>query len=255
MMKKILAVGDIHGKHEYISTAFDKFLSEKYDYIVFLGDYVDSYTRSDEDMLRCLKILVDMKALLKDKAIYLLGNHDIQYFYDEGDFRCSGYRPNLFYQINSFWQAHKKIFDYAWGIGNYFFAHAGMQRKWYLKYFDVINRWADVLGVDITDVTQMWKIINALALTKHMPILNEVGVPRGGYSGDYGGLTWCDKDEMLSFGPLPGLHQIVGHTRQPFIRKYVKFEGDKQYNNTSVTFIDVLDRTEQFHTIEVNIDE
>lgn len=253
MKLKILCVGDIHGRHEIISNAFDKYYKEGYNKIIFLGDYADSFTRSNEDIIRCFRLLMDEKEKLKDDQIILIGNHEEHYLYKNQELKCSGYRPDLYGVLHMFLEMNKHKMQYAAGIGNYLFTHAGLQIKWYLKHYVTLRKWADVVGVDMNDMKDHHIVLNAIGNTSDRYILHERGAKRGGYDSNYGGITWCDASEIINFGPVAGLHQVVGHTPQKYIKRQTLFMDRKSYPNTSVSFIDVLDKGEQFLTLNIEV--
>ena len=248
---KVLVVSDVHGQHEKLSLAFDKFEKEGYDKIILLGDLADSYDRSNEDILQCFKIALNKKRELGDNMELLMGNHELHYFYD-GGYRCSGFRAELKAILNPYLTAHRDYFKVAYGIGTHLFTHAGVQREWYVKHFETLAKWADIAEIDYLEIKNLWKILNVVAQTSDVKALHEVGTIRGGDVYDKGGITWCDQEEMIWGGPLVGLHQVVGHTPQKFINRVEEFEGNTRYNNTSVTFCDVLGNSSNFLTLEIN---
>lgn len=248
-----MVVPDIHGRHEALSNAFDKALKEGYDKIVLLGDYVDSFNRTNEDMYRVLDIVTFMAKNYPDKVVALLGNHDYQYMFPDGPYRCSGHRPDAAPQFHYMFNENKDLFKIAHKEGNYLFSHAGVQRKWFEKYSTTLMKYADLASIDPND--DIDEVCNMIHQTSERWKLAEVGTKRGGMRYDYGGPIWCDQTEMMSYGPLKGFHQIVGHTPQQFVNKQTKFEGDKHYNNTSVTFCDILNKKEQFLTVEVIVED
>lgn len=245
----ILVVSDLHGKKEACYNAIQRFKEENWDKIVFLGDYCDSWDRSNEDIYSILHQIITLKEENPDNVIILLGNHELHYMYPLEYYRCSGYRPDLAAMIETYLQENRAKFQVAYQIENYLFTHAGVQKKWFTKYGDDWGKWQNLVDCENDDVAS---VLNAMMETEQGRItLFEVGLKRGGLRYDYGGPLWCDRDEMMSYGPLPGYHQIVGHTPQKFINRQDKFEGDKHYNNTSVTFCDVLDKKEQFYTLNI----
>lgn len=245
---KILVIPDIHGRHESLRAGFDKFLSEGLDKVILLGDLADSYDRTNEDILRCFFMARDMKELLGDKMEWLIGNHELHYLFD--DQVCSGYRADLAAHLRPWLQDNKTLLNVAYQEGNYLFSHAGVQRKWYDKYQKLIDDAFIIVGPECTLADQLNIMFT---IGKGVQAMTEVGVKRGGWRGDYGGPFWCDREEIESYGPIKGYHQIVGHTPQPFITEIRKFEGGKQYEGTSVTFCDVLGRLpDTFLTIEIN---
>lgn len=253
---KVLVVGDIHGRHELVTEAFDVFLKQHYDKIIFIGDYTDSFDRSDQDIIRCINVVTGMKQTYPDGVILLIGNHDEQYLnHDVGyGIKCSGFRPKLHLALSHVMIAKKKLFHYAYGIGNYLFTHAGVSQSWFLKHFDLLDLWSERMSIDITDVTKLHIVLNNLQFTSDKDVLLEIGPDRGGLDANYGGPLWCDQTEILLEGPLPGLHQVVGHTKQHFISRVHSF-GDpnkkETYDDTTVTFIDCLSYRHQFLSLEI----
>lgn len=240
---KILSVPDIHGRHEALQNAIDRFEKEKYDLIVLTGDYVDSYNRTDEDIFRTVKLILDLKEKYPTKVILLLGNHDISYRYYP-QFMCSGFRLHNQQVLTALFTNNKQHFQIAYQIGDFLFTHAGICKGWYRKYEPVINKHYQLLGIDKADrFGNLGLVLNSIHNSEDFVILHEVGVPRGGMTYDIGGLTWCDQKEMENYGPLPGYKQIVGHTPQ------VKINTFEVSDETSVTFTDVLSTQEDFLTL------
>jgi predicted phosphodiesterase len=249
---KILCVGDIHGRHELITEAFNTFITGKYDKIIFLGDYADSYDRTDSDILRCFNILLQMKKTYHEQVILLIGNHDEPYFHhDTQGYKCSGFRPTLHRSLSHVLIPQRTSFSYAHGISNFLFTHAGVSMDWYLKHFKTLSKWADRMEIDLTDVNDFWIVLNNISTTSSKYVLHEIGPDRGGTESEFGGPLWCDKEEILTRGPLIGLNQVVGHTSQHFITRVHVFEDNKRYENTSVTFIDCLSYRHQFLTLNI----
>jgi hypothetical protein len=237
---KVLVVPDIHGKYEELEAAFEKYFTENYDKIILLGDLADSFDRTDEDILNCFYIAKSFKETLKDKMIWLIGNHETSYVYNIPC--CSGFRQTLNNILHPFLKKNKDLFQIAYQYKNYLFTHAGVQKKWWNKYKDVLDTFE---GTTADKLNQCYQ-------THHRDILYEVGVRRGGMRNSYGGPLWCDRTEMQSYGPIPDYIQVVGHTPCKSIEKIEKFEGDKYYDNTAVIFCDVLDRLPNtFLTLEI----
>jgi len=250
---RVLVVGDIHGRWQLVNEAFNMFLEEKYDKIIFTGDIYDSFERTDEDMMRCAHILNAMLSTYPDQVIVLIGNHDEPYLrYNPEHYRCAGFRPLLHAKVHPLLSPMKKYYQYAYGIGNYLFTHAGLQYKWFSKHFEVLQECADLMGLDITNESHIWQILDGVARTADAGIWKEVGPRRKGMDSDFGSPMWCDLDEMIQQGPYPGLHQVCGHTHLPHIYKFDRFEDNKKYRDTSVTYVDVLSYRTQFLTLHIN---
>ena len=69
---KTISIGDIHGRDIWKNVN-----PSKYDKIIFVGDYVDSFTISNTTILNNLLDIIEFKKSFKNKVILLLGNHDI----------------------------------------------------------------------------------------------------------------------------------------------------------------------------------
>ena len=66
-MKKIITLGDIHGYDTWKSALNywrpeeETSLVSEFDYIVFIGDYVDDYTQTDEQIYKNLVEIIELK--------------------------------------------------------------------------------------------------------------------------------------------------------------------------------------------------
>lgn len=69
---KIRVIGDLHGRDWWKR----KVETGDSDLNIFLGDYVDSYTVSDEQIINNLLDIIEFKKSYEDKVILLLGNHE-----------------------------------------------------------------------------------------------------------------------------------------------------------------------------------
>lgn len=216
---KINVIPDIHCKN-----IWKKFIQETSDLIVFLGDYVDSFTHSNTEMINNLNDIIQFKLDNKDKVITLLGNHDIAYLrLGEKNFSCSGMRHEISFDVHDIFQENKSLFQNAFQKGKYIFTHAGIQDYWFTHYFkgDIQSNIADQLN-------------NPKDRNQDIA-LNQVGYRRWG-SFPIGGIFWCDKEELKK--PLKGYTQIVGHTH---VKKLVKLHT----RHSTVWFCDYLDYMEE----------
>jgi predicted phosphodiesterase len=228
---KTISIGDIHGR------TFWKFLDiSKYDKVIFVGDYVDSFPYNDEQILGNLLDIIELKKTYPDKVVLLLGNHDIQYmFLDEG-FGCSGFRPSMAASLKAVFNDNKHLFQMAYQHFNYIWTHAGIAEKWYMYNLkEILNFKEKFECVDLADT------FNKMMYTKENRILHQVGKKRGGYY-PAGGITWADRSET-SLNPFAGHHQIVGHTPIDLITKF----GD---DTSSIRYIDCQHKLEYFKNLE-----
>ena len=220
-----ISVGDLHGKDYWRKIDIDK-----YDLIVFLGDYTDSFTESNVDILHNLKAVIKLKKRLKNKVVLLWGNHDVQYYFiNDETKRCSGYRPEARFDLYEQFNKNRHLFQLAYQKDNYLWTHAGIHKGW----FDAEYPFGDITAI----ADGLNKMFN-----ERIQSIFDVGWMRGGMA-SVGGPLWLDK-RMLIKKPVKGLHQIVGHTASKEIKTYNYDE------ETSVTICDVLQTETKFHELE-----
>lgn len=236
-------IGDLHGRD-----CWKKFVRDpSIDKWMFLGDYCDSFNFSNVEILHNLKQIIQFKLNYPDKVVLLLGNHDLAYRWinDPDVPMCSGYRPEMAYDLHFLFNEHKNLFKVSHQINNHLFTHAGISEKWFNKHKTVIKEFWEMIS-DKNDRTgvSMSDMLNALVDSRHRAILFEVGELRGGDRGSSGGPFWSDYRETKS-SMLDGFNQYVGHSRVEKIHTITK------NNNTSITYCDVLDSREIFHIVEI----
>lgn len=219
---KILTSGDIHGR-----TCWKEINPDNYDYIIFVGDYLDSFDVKNYDMFINLVNIIDFKKKYPDKVILLWGNHDLYYYF--GGMRrhwCSGGRPEMIYDWGDLLRTNRRLFQSAFQIDNYIWTHAGIHLGWYDKY---IKKQIEPGDVNLADT------LNRLFEMNYDPLFN-VSWIRGGTSKE-GGIFWADKQET-SNKPLPEYNQILGHTP---VNKITTIERSyKNKPSATVTYVDVL---------------
>lgn len=181
---KWLVIGDLHGRYEVAEAA----LKEGFP-TIFVGDYVDSYTRSIEDQLKTLDVVIT--AVREDKAIALMGNHERSYLFP-GE-RCSGYKPALaMHLVHMKDVLLKELLPYTRQEG-FLITHAGVN-------LHVLER----MNMTLEEYLEAGEF-------------NHIGYARGG-NAPLGGLYW--NDFRYEFVPIPGVQQIFGHTRGYDIRSF-----------------------------------
>jgi predicted MPP superfamily phosphohydrolase len=202
---KILVISDIHGRKDWKNNDFDK-----YDKIIFLGDYVDSFTISSEDILDNLNQIVELKKKNQDKIILLYGNHDLMYkFNGEDMYRCSGYRHEYALALKPIFN-EKDIFQAAYQYGNTLFTHAGLNRC----FFKELQKFCK--EIELKDNNYAWYLNE---IFKYKPnLLSTVSHYRGGWH-EHGGPFWADMREFSKYTIIENLNQIVGHTPVKKIEK------------------------------------
>src|ERR1700748_2969021 len=105
-MKHVI-IGDLHGR-----TIWERVNFSNYQKAVFLGDYVDSFTRSDGVILDNLKNIIALKKQYPEKIVLLLGNHDVQYLHYP-QYHCPGFRPCLQPELTNIFRSNRGLFQMA----------------------------------------------------------------------------------------------------------------------------------------------
>ncbi len=218
---KILTIGDTHGKN-----VLGHFNVEDYDKVVFLGDYVDAFDKTDQEIIINLQNIIQLKKDNPDKVCLLIGNHCLQYIHPEDPNKCSGYRPSCALVLQQIFSDNRDLFQMAYLVEDYLFTHAGLSNFWwnnfvqrspYFEYMTAFNL-AEVIN-ELSNSSERWKF------------------------NDDSGPLWI-RPWVLSSDLIYGYHQVVGHTRMKDITRV----GD---DKTSVTYCDVLDNKMEFLSLEI----
>jgi predicted MPP superfamily phosphohydrolase len=217
---KTITIGDIHGLDSW------KVINpDKYDRIILLGDYVDSFSITDEPMMTNVHEIIAFKKAYPDKVILLIGNHEASYL--DRMYRGSGFRQSISGEMRQLLRDNETLFQVAFQMGNYLWSHAGINQKFYdLK-----------IKPRISDADEnLAATLQRLFHERYYPIF-EPGPERGGSSKHIGGPLWLDKSKLIS-DPLKGYHQVVGHTPVTSLEHYNPYPADP---DTSLTFCDCLE--------------
>ncbi len=217
---KILTIGDLHG-----SDKWKDIVPELYDKVIFLGDYLDSFTHTDEQIVKNFTEVIAYKYDHFDRVVLMLGNHELSYMWEQ--FRCTGYRQSLGGTLSYLLWHYYDLFKIAWQRGNYLWTHAGLHQDFYDR---KIRRQV------LPDDANLAGTLQRLFEEGYVPLF-EVGAERGGRTGHVGGPFWIDK-RKLQENPLKGYHQIVGHTRINTIEHFQPWPEDE---DTTVTFCDCIE--------------
>lgn len=239
---RILVVPDLHGRANWHQPVTD-FLTAAApaDRVVFLGDYLDSFTVADQPMLDNFIDVLLLREREPERVILLLGNHCFPYLFHP-TFRCSGFRPQLAPALHILFKTHQTLFQVAWQAGPYLFTHAGVSDMW----LDV-NRLAIrlLLGHAACPDNLADTLNQLLASEQGRQLLWQVSGYNGGRDRVDGPL-WV-RPIHLSRGLLPGLIQVVGHTPQPHILSEVN-----EATQTGFIVADCHDRSpDEFLTLQL----
>ena len=196
----------MHGR-----TFWKGYVSDEFDHIVFLGDYLDPYPYeqiTDRKTISNFHEIITYKQEHPDKVTLLLGNHDMHYVSKTFYAHACGSRYNTIMAANyeQTFNDHKDLFQIAFeaevGDKKYLFTHAGVNQSWYQRYENMIGE----LNADN---------LNRLMLTDEGVLsLCDVGRTRGGWA-PTGGPMWADVSEMYFAPDFSDYYQVLGHTQQP----------------------------------------
>lgn len=145
-MARVLVVPDVHGSHEW--EVVKTYPKDSYDYIVFLGDYFDSWANKwpdqGENFLNiCMFVAEDPK-----HRKMLLGNHDFSYISGtrKGS-NCSGHQNSHIGEIKALLTENIDLIDLAFEIDGCVFSHAGFTNYWVSEmkhHFHIVyDEWPD----------------------------------------------------------------------------------------------------------------
>ena len=251
-MKKIMTIGDIHGRTcwkefgdiktllmaEPEAAGFGGFVPD-YQRYVFIGDYTDSFTETNVTIRENLLEIIRFKTLYPEHVILLWGNHDVQYWKNLPwlplKTHVSGFRPEAHYELFEIFNTNRDLFQLAFQVNNYLWTHAGVQYGWYHQTFTKA-----IKGRGMEDMTIAEQLNEAF--NYRVDCLFDVDWYRGGNK-KVGGPLWCSKQYMTN-NPLKNTHQIIGHTATDGIKKYT-------IKNSTVTFCDVLKDSDEFYTVTI----
>lgn len=175
-----LVIGDLHGEYRAAEKALD-FPGK----VVFVGDYLDSYTLSVEDQIKTLTLVLDACESEPERVTGLLGNHELSYI---GGLHmcCSGYKGQTAAAVTLLKEKMEKhLKSYTW-VNGFLVTHAG-----------VSNKLLEDLGISLEEYLNIESLYEM------------IGRARGGRN-SYGGLYWCDW--WQEFEPITEVSQIVGHS-------------------------------------------
>jgi predicted MPP superfamily phosphohydrolase len=265
-MKKILSIGDIHGRDSWMwdthgsscefnswkisvengapgdDPFWDDIPFREYDKIIFIGDYVDSFDLGDDTILRNLQNIIFFKKAAPDRVVLLLGNHDIQYFIKNQI--CSGYRTAM-HPILTHIFADKECgfklahFEVGENGDKWLWTHAGISEGWLKEFrskiFNPNHRLYEIYKDYSED--QIDELLN-VAFEAREDVIFSVDVDSGGWD-TWAGPLWIRPGTLNAY-PLLGINQVVGHTVMKKIR-IEKFEAGFANHFIDCPFEDTLE--------------
>jgi hypothetical protein len=194
----------------------------------------------NKDIKENLLEIIHFKKLYPDNVILIWGNHDVEYYINEPwkplKYHCSGFRPEMHFDLYDIFSQNKDIFQLAYQYNNYLFSHSGVHYGWYHFVFTKAIKDMDMQDLNITEQLNE-------AFKYKLDCLFDVDWYRGGTK-KVGGPFWCGK-ELIIKKTLKNTHQIIGHTHHQDFKTY------KIGKDASVTFCDVLDSKNEPYILEI----
>ena len=200
MSNKVLFVGDLHCKQEYVLPYVSKLVeSQDVNKVVFLGDYVDDWNVPDKYVIKALDAQVEWYKKWSDKVdvVNLCGNHDWSYLHKD-KYVASGHRYDIERSVR--YRLNKLNLQMSCAVDKYLVTHAGVTREW-LSYVGCKDE-----NVNTQTLSNSINLLYEMTDTR----LNSCGLSRGG--SDVAGPLWCDAYEDLDNMEGFGVSQIVGHS-------------------------------------------
>ena len=132
-MARILSVPDVHGSHEW--EVVKTLPKDSYDFIVFHGDYFDSWENEWPDQGENFNNICDFIREDTEHRKLLIGNHDWSYLSQSRDGQnCSGHQSGSIYSegkitvIRELLLGSKDILELAFECDGWVFSHAGFSK-------------------------------------------------------------------------------------------------------------------------------
>lgn len=252
LIQRIRIIPDLHGCDWWKKMVEDV---EDCSHIVFLGDYVDSYTLDDNSIVENLKNIISFAKEYPDKIVLLYGNHCVQYAFKHLNGYCSGFRFSYAAELYDIFNKNQHLFNFIHKIdtiknSRFVFSHAGLSLKYIRDSYSRINpRHSRELWENSNinmhkfknfKIGFIYSFINrAQHNNVHLDWVNRVSRYRGG-SYPYGGPLWADMQETyngwLKSDGEKDLIQIVGHTPLKHQKPYHYYDPD---SNSSIHFCDL----------------
>lgn len=229
-----IVIPDLHNKVDWV----EKWLSgQKYDKVIFLGDYFDSFY--DTPQIAELTASWLKESLKHSNRVYLLGNHDMSYMINPNFNRmidCPGWNIDKHIRINQIldradWNKLRPVYSEQ----GYMLSHAGWHKNILPVRCDLSHeQLIDFAEKGLAKVKQGLScyVFNSGKRMDHTQFFT-------------GGITWLDWWE--EFEDIDGLKQIVGHT--PYKKPDVK--GKSWMIDTNCKYYGVL-QDNKFTTNEIS---
>lgn len=216
-MSKVLIISDMHGSHNW-EQAKSIVKERKIDYVVSLGDWVDSWENKWPDQGENLQKAIDWFREDPKCRFMLFGNHCFSYITKTHDGqKVSGHQYEKQLEIQSIFENNKDVFHYCIEIDGWIFSHAGISKTWVNDYIKPIFHTIYDTNEKVWDEKEFSVKLLDDTLRKHATSyhkLNELIDWHGTWSGSGNekiqGLLWIRPEALVKNMYYP--QQVVGHT-------------------------------------------
>jgi hypothetical protein len=175
--------------------------TQRFDRVVFLGDYFDNFGDDVNDARRTAMWLRDRMERPDD--VFLLGNHDAAYLFpNSADLYCPGFTKAKAKGIHEILhREHWARFQLAHAEQDWLMSHAGFHPVW-------------MENPTVEGIVDRCALAMKRAKKRFVDPILGMGEDRGGVQ-RYGGPLWMNWGSLV---PIPGINQVVGHTSDDHVR-------------------------------------
>lgn len=191
-MSSIQAFGDIHGRDSW-----KFFVDERFDQIVFIGDYFDNEEIDGEQQIDNFLEILDFKKRFPHKVTLLLGNHDYHYLDGIAE-PYVGWQEDYAASINRLLEENMDYMQICKVIKNTVFSHAGITETWCRRCCGTIPR-------RLGDAVNKLFATNRQAFDLHNGSINGAAVDQSP--------IWVRPAQLMQ-DRIKGYNYVVGHTKQ-----------------------------------------
>lgn len=204
-MSKILTVADSHGCKTPLIIAKENV--DKFDKIIFLGDFFDHDDGLFEDQKQIFSEVIILKKKYSEKIIILLGNHDANYILPE----MRTWQPEYEDEIREMILENISLIDLTYLEGKWLFSHAGISEVWFYNQLisDGYSSETDILFKNKFNESFSCSFNNRIH-NMDFSVLKFTGI--SGYGDEITQNPMWIRPKSLSKTALPDFNQVVGHT-------------------------------------------
>lgn len=238
---RTLVIGDIHGRSNWKLAIYQE---QPIDRVIFIGDYMDSFTISGVEQIDNFKQIIQYKENNPQvEVVMLIGNHDHHYYPEIGYTGTSGYQSGVAPSITQVIDENRHHLQMAYGFGEYLFTHAGVSPVFMDQVFGKDDWSKESIVVDLNE------------LFRYKPKAFEFN----GFDGHGDNTTqtpiWIRPRSLMSVnkkhekGLKKDYIQIVGHTQM----RRLDLTGSDKFTGGRYYFIDTMDTSGDYLVIEDSI--